>query len=820
MRYIDSVKIGDSIQDEIEVLHKIFYKEDSGYGIYLVKNDLGDVFTIKGDFFSALEIGQSFKVDGVVIVYNGERELKTSVISPIKPKNKFAIITYLQTIPGLKKRAEKIYDEFKEQSITLLIESPEVVANAIKGISLKQALKWQQELLSKEASRATLTTLFRYGLKTKQAKKLFDQYGDSIIERIEENPYFLAEEVKGYGFLSCDKIAREIGYDEDSFYRIKEGFFHTLKTAALDGHCFLPKEELINKAYELLSINATYQEMIKLKRLYAGETSFVYNYAPSKTIKINYSELLTSIDHYIKAGRSKKNDYLLKYFSPKLERLEEVLLSIIESNHLIEVNGMIYLKKYYLAELRVAQKLLELIKEEETSKWNVHSKLTRYCKVNKVELEDKQKLAIESFSATIGGVYILDGSAGTGKTFVLNLITKMFEKFIYDTQKREAIILQMAPTGKASKVMMKATNRESLTIHRGLSYQPKTKDFAFNEENPLEADLLVIDETSMLDILLMDHLLRAISPKTKVIFIGDTKQLPSVGAGNVLKDMINSSVIKQVTLDVIKRQDKQSGIVLSAHDVIKGRMIGNHPETDDAYFVKKSTPESIQKGIIDSIHRIQKKKGFKLDDIQVLCPQKAGKIGVEYLNFLLQQTFNPLTTGEEVLNKKIFITNNGKTETISLNFRVGDKVIHTKNNYDAIWYTEKNGVLIETSITGITNGECGVIYDITKISDGQYNITVKYDDFFIIYENDFSEIDHAYALTIHKSQGSQWKVVFLPISMSHYMMLENNILYTGLTRASDFVAVIGESDAVWQAIKTQRATKRYTRLAELLSLAA
>jgi len=333
-----------------------------------------------------------------------------------------------------------------------------------------------------------------------------------------------------------------------------------------------------------------------------------------------------------------------------------------------------------------------------------------------------------------------------------------------------------------------------------------------------------VDESSMLDIMLARHLFSAVKSGAKVILLGDTKQLPSVGAGNVLSDLINSDKIDIVTLNVIKRQGSQSGIIKNANAIIKEKMIETRNDTKDAYIIKRETPKGVQDAIIQSIKRLQV-KGYSFSDIQLLCPQKGGLIGTEYMNYLLQKIFNPGNDGIKVLNKKLnlkFNYEDTEITKINLYFKKGDKVIHIKNNYNMPWYKKVNSIyeLMGENYIGITNGECGVIEEIRKGTDDEGNtideVIVKYDGMYIIYKDGVKELDHAYALTIHKSQGSQFPAVIIPIMMVNYIMLDNNLFYTAYTRAEKFIVTIGEEKAIKHAIKTHKSRYRHTNLKELL----
>lgn len=701
----------------------------------------------------------------------------------------------------------------------MLINDPMQVAKKVKGIGAKLVLDWQKQLEKMKDSQITITTLLEYGLTVKQAKKLYEKYKDVIVKRIEDNPYILSREVKGFGFLSCDRIARNIGYSSKSSYRLQEGIIHILEKATNSGHCYLPYDEMIDESIELLRIRLTAQEMNEFRVKHSNDFEYTIG---NKSYVINFNKMVSCLNSYNNSSkRSNDRERYLIIDITKEDIIDELKILKLQ-NRIVIKDKRVYLEEYYDAEMSVARHVNRIIDSEIMIPWDTRATLEKYCKDENIELEEKQKEAVIEFASSTGGFHILNGSAGCGKTFTLKVILQLLRNACYKPDEIVNMML-LAPTGKASKVATKATGMECKTIHRGLGYNPEF-GFAYNEINPLEADVIIVDESSMLDILLAEKLFQAVKNGAKVILLGDTKQLPSVGAGNVLKDLIECSKIKVVTLDVIKRQGKQSGIIKNANLIIDGKMIVNRDDTKDAYIIKREAPKGVQEAIIQSIKRIQAVNGYSLAEIQVLCPQKGGSIGVEYMNYLLQETFNHNSDENKVLNKKLAIRLDPKKDVITkinLYFKKGDKVIHIKNNYDILWYKKSyfGYEPMGEGFTGITNGECGVIEEIRKgkNEDGETitEVIVKYDDMYIIYD-ETNEIDHAYALTIHKSQGSQFKAVITPIMMQNYMMLDNNLFYTAYTRAESFVVTIGQENAIQHAVKTYRSRERYTSLKEAI----
>ncbi len=796
--------------------YEIFFSKENGFGIYSCEDLNQRHFSIQGTFINPLVLGQTYGARGKVTKYKNEKQLTVNTIKNVKPLGKKAIISYLKTLKGLKSRAEIIYNNFGDESIDILMKDPLIVSKTISGIGSKSVLDWKEQLENMKESQQAISTLLGYGLSGKQSKKLYEIYGDNIINKIESNPYFLAKEVKGFGFEKCDNIAKNIGFDLKSQYRIQEAIIYVLEKATNEGHCYLPKDLLIQRCIDLLNIKLSIDEMRTLKIEKSGLKTFEYKIGES-SYTINYNDLSNKIMEYEtenKSWKKKYKRYIVYSFSNA--EVENQLNQIILQKRIINEDDNIYLYSYYIAEINVAEKIIDIFLNKKSFFKNVKNDLDTLLEEKKIELEDKQKEAVIEFSQCKGGFYILNGSAGCGKTFTLKIILELLQKQ-YDKVGEDFKVRVLAPTGKAAKVASRATGMECMTIHRGLKYSPEL-GFTYNRSNQLDADCIVIDESSMLDIKLTENLLDAITNETKVIFLGDTKQLPSVGAGNVLSDLIKSNIVNIITLTVIKRQGEESGIIRNANKIIIGEMIGTCNDTKDAYIIKRQSPKSVQDGIIDSIKRLLLRPDYSLDNIQVLCPQRDGSLGTYMFNYLLQKEFNSTDDVNKILRKKLKIkTENGETETIKLYFKKGDKVIHIKNNYDMDWYIKDEfGAYIKDKKTiGITNGECGIIESINLVKNNKEvykRIIVRYEDKFVFYDDDFDELEHSYALTIHRSQGSQWKAIIMPIVKQHFNMLNNNLLYTAYTRAELFNVVIGQLEWIHYAIKNYKIRDRYTGL--------
>jgi len=819
---LDQYEKNQPIKKTVIPTFEILHNEETGFGIYAVEDTEENEFSIKGTFVAPLIVGQTYLADGYIAEYQGKKQISVNTCRNVKPVNKKGIVAYLQTLKGLKSKAELIYEKFGEKSIDVLMKDPMEVSRKIRGIGQKSVLNWSEQLDKMKDSQVFMSTLLGYGLTPHQANTLFNKYKEEIVSKIEENPYFLASEVRGYGFERCDRIARIMGFDPKSPFRIQEGIIHALNQATSEGHCFLPAEELIKRVYSLLTIKLTIVEMNQLLQEHQGATSILYRIGDIE-YEIEYEALSEAKSNFNYEKNKRKKDswrYTLVSFSQE-EIVQE--LSILTKNYRTVVNnGNIYVRELYLDEQIVAKRVIDLASSKLpfAKGMNLNQELKDYLTQKGYQLEQKQEEAVFTFSESRGGFYILNGSAGCGKTFTLKIILAMLER-LFAKNKKTCKIKVFAPTGKASKVASKSTERLCSTIHRGLGYNP-IEGFTFNEDEPLEADILVVDESTMMDIPIAKHLLLAVSNGTKVILMGDTKQLPSVGAGNVFKDLIQSGIVEIVTLDVVKRQDALSGIIQNANRIISGEMIESCEDTKDAYVLHRQTTEGTISAILESMKRILKFPGYTIEDVQVLAPQRSSSVGTYMLNYLIQQEFNAHNNkGMRVINQKFEATINPKVgqKSYELYFQKGDKVIHITNEYDMPWYVKGhyNDYLKDENTLGITNGECGVIEDIIQEqgSKGKFiRIIVKYEDKYVFYDNNFLSLDHAWSLTIHKSQGSQWKAVIMPIMMQNYMMLDNNLFYTGYTRAELFSCVIGQPDAIRHAIKTYKTITRYTALDE------
>ena len=847
INFLDGIFDGVAPGTEMEIVatidKKIMHAPHTGYGVYIAEDisvKYGGDFKIVGTFPIPLEEDRVYKLIGRVEQDKRKsssgygtagKQLYVTKYIAIKPETKEGVIKYLKTIKGISKvKAGQIYNAFGADSIEVLMNDPARVIAEIPKVGEKTALKWQNEIKLSIEVNAILVNLMDYGLTMKEAEKLYKVFKDNVIETIENNPYVLIEHVRGFGFEKCDKIAMNVGISPASPFRLQEGILHTLKLESLKGHCYLPIEELLKKSKEVLDIKLSFQEMEHYITK-QSEDEFIMHQLGKERFVIEYSELAKYYSRYKNEEyqiRKAMHRYPLVEFS--LGDIELEVNELISSQTRLVLDGNnVYLKDLYEAEMLVSEKVLELCSDSTNFKLDVVKKcLDDIAKEQGLDLEAMQEKACIQANTQNGGFLILNGSAGTGKTFTLNIILELYKRVRYEHGLAKPEILVFAPTGKASKVASKAIGMPCQTIHRGLGFNPEGGGFVHNSKNPFKADVIVCDETSMLDIKMAKHFLSAIKEGTKVIFMGDTKQLASVGAGNVLKDLIESDKVPVVTLNVVKRQGKQSGIVQNANRIIDKQVIENPGPNDprDSFFLEKYSDSACRKTIIESINRIINNIKIDFDEIQVLSPQRTGALGVWALNYLLQDVFNPYNPKKHEIvipAQKFKIRIDGKDEEeLTLAFRTGDKVMNTRNNYDLEHFEKTpNGSLKKVKETGITNGECGVIESIEKVvvvdeetekETTSIKMVVRYDDFYAEYLDDFQDLEHSYCMTIHKSQGSAWKAIVMPLSRSHTNMLDNNLIYTGWTRAREFAVAIGNKETLNRGVKKSNATKRYTSL--------
>lgn len=729
----------ESIKGYVE--HIVYRNEDNGYTVFHLSNDDGEV-TCVGNFHY-IEEGELLKLEGEYIthkLYGLQMKVETSEVC--EPEDLISIERYLGSgaVKGVGTAlAGKIVKKFKEDTFRIIEEEPERLAE-IKGISERKAREIAIQVEEKKDMRQAMIYLQKYGISTTLAAKIYQHYGRNVYRVIEENPYQLADHVSGVGFKTADEIAAKVGIHTDSDYRIRSGIFYTLLQSVNDGHVYLKQEVLLRKASELLEVEI--QDIEK----------YLMDLAMEKKIVMKKAE-----------------------------------------------NGMrIYSSHYYYMEMNVAKMLHDLNVNCDVAEDNLERRLQAIEKNTGLYLDDMQRTAV--MEAARRGVMVLTGGPGTGKTTTINAMIHFFESEGMD-------IYLAAPTGRAAKRMTEATGYEAQTIHRLLEVSGNPEDdsingFQRNEENPLEADVIIIDEMSMVDLPLMYALLGAIVPGTRLILVGDRNQLPSVGPGSVLKDVIDSHCFAVVMLTKIFRQAGESDIVVNAHKINRGEEVVLDNKSRDFFFLKRQDANVIISVVITLIQKkLPKYVNAKPYDIQVLTPMRKGLLGVERLNRILQEYLNP---PEQKKTEK---------EYGDRLFREGDKVMQIKNNYQLEWeVATKYGMTIDKG-QGIFNGDMGIIKEINTYEEV---VIVEYDEqrqvkypYTLL-----DELELAYAITIHKSQGSEYPAVVIPLLQGPRQLYHRNLLYTAVTRAKQCVTLVG-SDVVFQEmIHNTNEQDRNTSLAE------
>ncbi|MCQ2081189.1 MAG: ATP-dependent RecD-like DNA helicase [Lachnospiraceae bacterium] len=724
--------------------HIIFQNEDNQYAVlFLVTSDQEELICV--GTFPGIEEGVSVELEGDYVNHPSYGlQFKAVSFKEVFPQDTVSIERYLGSgaIKGIgEAMARRIVKKFGEDTLRIIDEEPERLAE-IKGISTRIAQKIAEQVYDKKQLREAFMFLQNYGIGNKLAVKIYEEYKDRMYSVIQKNPYQLAEDVSGVGFKIADDIARKVGISVSSEYRIRCGVLYELMGASQDGNTYLPVDVLIEKAISLLGIS--------------------------------------------------KEEIM-----PQIENL------IVEKK-LIKKGENIYSSHYYFAELSSARMLLDLdisMDESELQKEipRINKVIDTVSKEENLVLDELQREAV--VECVKRGVTIISGGPGTGKTTTINTIIRFFDEEGLD-------ILLAAPTGRAAKRMQEATGYEAKTIHRLLEVNGGSSDdetrtfFDRNEDNPLEADVIIIDEMSMVDINLFRSLLRAVSIGTRLVLVGDVDQLPSVGPGQVLKDIIDSKAFNVVMLERIYRQSDESDIVTNAHKINRGEEISLDNKSRDFFFLERSDANVIYKHMIQLIkEKLPKYVEASPFDIQVLTPMRKGNLGVEVLNNILQEYLNPPSKDkyEYTYGEKLF--------------REGDKVMQIKNNYQIPWeIVGYHGIRIDEGM-GVYNGDTGVIKEIDKQNQ---IITVMYDENKRVDypTSSMDELELAYAVTVHKSQGSEYPAVIMPILSGPRMLFNRNLLYTGVTRAKRCVTILGSKSTLIQMIHNERINDRFTGLSE------
>ncbi len=672
----------------------------------------GEVISMKGEWMNHPRFGEQFKIQYYstkvpATVYGIRKYLGSGLIKGVGP-----VI------------AERIASKFGEKTLDIIESEPDRLTE-VDGIGAKRIRMIRKAWDDQKEIRSVMLFLQSHGVSAAYAVKIYKTYGKDAIAMIRDNPYRMAMDIFGIGFVTADKIAEKLGFAKDSPERARAGILYTLHNLADEGHVFFPYDGLIEKSMEILQVE---------RNIIA---SAIADMALDKRIVIE--DLNDDVENY-------------------------------RPNH-----KAVYLAKYFLCETRIAQRLKALVQSKRSLREANAEKALEWVQQRLgINLDGNQVEAIQC--ALKSKVMVVTGGPGVGKTTIITGIIEIFKGL-------KANINLGAPTGRAAKRMAETTGQEAKTIHRLLSYNLQKGGFSRNEKSPLQCDLLVIDEASMIDTVLMHHLLKAVPLNAVLILVGDVNQLPSVGPGNVLEDIISSGIAPVVKLTKIFRQAEKSRIVVNAHRIVQGMMplFSEDREESDFYFIQRETPEEVLDTILKLVsERIPERFGLNsVQDIQVLTPMNRGVTGTGNLNIALRDRLNPAA---------------GDSPAGVRGFRVKDKIMQIRNNYEKEVY----------------NGDIG---GISAIDAELREITVTFDSRRIVY--DFSELDElapAYAVSVHKSQGSEYPAVVIPVTTQHYILLQRNLIYTAVTRGKRLTVLVGTKKALAMAVKNDKTRKRYSRL--------
>lgn len=686
----------------------------------------GTYVVFKGDFTTHASYGVQFKA---------------TAYEETEPEDVDSIERYLASgaIKGIGAAlAARIVKKFKMDTFRIIEEEPERLSE-VKGISERIAMEIADQVVEKKSMRKAMLFLGEYGIGMNLAVKIYKTYGENLYQIIKDNPYKLADDIDGVGFKIADELARNMGMEANSPFRIKSGILYTLQQAVGAGHIYLPMDMLIERTGNILE---------------------------------------TTID------------------DPE-EILTDLMINRKITVKKIGGQNVVYSLTLYNTELMVAKKLCELNRVYKTDEKRFEHQLAMIEHKENLELDDLQRAAVKE--AATNGLIIITGGPGTGKTTTINTIIKYYESLGDE-------ILLAAPTGRAAKRMTEATGYEAQTIHRllelsgVLSDDSKNASFERNEDNPLEADVVIIDEMSMVDIFLMNSLLKAIVAPTRLILVGDANQLPSVGPGAVLKDIIASEEFNVVKLVKIFRQEEAGDIVNNAHKINAGERFAVSTRSKDFPFITRQDSTSVINAMITLIRdKLPSYTNCRCDEVQVLTPTRKGNLGSVHLNMVLQQYLNPKT------DTKV------EKEIGDIIFREGDKVMQIKNNYKIEWEIRGyNGITVDTGM-GVFNGDMGTVDNINLYLN---EMTIRFEDNkYVRYSfKEADELEHAYAVTVHKSQGSEYPAVVMPLLEGPRMLMNRNILYTAVTRAKKCICIVGDENVFYEMISNENEQKRFTSL--------
>lgn len=723
--------------------HIVFRNDENGYTVFNLENDDGELTCVGS--FNFINEGELLELQGDYVTHSVYGNQFKVVASQLKePEDLVSIERYLGSgaVKGVGAAlAARIVRRFREDTFRIIDEEPGRLSE-IKGISERKAREIAAQVEEKKDLRKAMIYLQKYGISTKLAAKIYKYYGIKVYKVLEENPYQLADNIEGIGFRTADEIASRIGIHTDSDYRIKSGIFYTLQQAAGEGHIYLPQDVLLRRAGALLEVE------------------------------------IHDIEKYV--------------MDLCIER--KTVMKEMEDGEI-----RVYPAHYYYLELNTAKMLHDLDIDCEMPEDIMERRLKAVEKKERIELDPMQHRAvIESIKH---GLLVLTGGPGTGKTTTINTMIRFFDS-------EGMSILLAAPTGRAAKRMTEATGYEAQTIHRLLEVngnpeaEGNVNGFGRNRENPLEADVIIIDEMSMVDLNLMHALLSATVPGTRLVLVGDVDQLPSVGPGSVLKDIIRSECFPVVRLTRIFRQAGESDIVVNAHKINSGEPVVLDNKSRDFFFLRRQDADVIISVIITLIQKkLPRYVEASPNEIQVMTPTRKGLLGVERLNQILQRYLNPADTGKT------------ETEINGRLFRTGDKVMQIKNNYQIEWEVSTRYGLTVDRGTGVFNGDMGVITEINPYTE---SLEVEFDEGRKVkYSFEMTEeLELAYAITVHKSQGSEYPAVILPLLPGPRLLYNRNLLYTAVTRAKRCLTIVGSDVTFQEMIQNKSEQERFTSLAE------
>ena len=741
------------------VEHIIYRNTENGYSVLNLVSD-GEETTVVGTFHYISE-GELLELEGEYTehpLYGQQFHMERFEVKV--PQDALAMERYLGSgaIKGIGAAlAARIVRRFGAKTFEIMEREPERLAE-IKGISERKAREIAGQMEEKRELRQAMVFLQEYGISVNLAVKVYERYGQEIYRIIKENPYRLAEDIAGVGFRTADEIAKKVGIREDSDFRIRSGLLYTLLGASSEGHTCLPEELLLRKAAELLRV-------------------------PAEAVERHLNDL--SMDR----------------------KLVRKIFSDAEGRE----RTFVYSSAAYYAELSTAVMLSRLNLTLETSDTEIDTLLHRVSRQSKIELDERQKEAVSE--AVKHGVLILTGGPGTGKTTTINAMIRYFEAEGLE-------ILLAAPTGRAAKRMTEATGCQARTIHRmlELSGGPESAggraSFMKNEDDPLEADVIIIDEMSMVDLYLMQALLKAVVPGTRLILVGDVNQLPSVGPGSVLQDLIRSEAFPVVRLTKIFRQAAESDIIVNAHKINRGERIVLDNKSRDFFFLQRQDPNVILRVVLALVQeKLPRYVNAQPSDIQVLTPMRKGALGVENLNRVLQRYLNPAAPDKPELPFGHGSAGGEDGENQKGVLRTGDKVMQIRNNYQLEWEVRNRyGIAVDRGL-GVFNGDMGIVRGINSFAE---EVTVEFDEGRMVsypYKQ-LDELELAYAVTVHKSQGSEYPAVVIPLLAGPRPLMNRNLLYTAVTRARSCVTLVGSAGTFQAMVDNGTEQKRYTGLCE------